>query len=313
MRRVWVRVASTEAMGEVTSADREEARRALEALKGNEDSRDRHRDAVRKLARAGELERALEIADAWIARDRLDPEALTAKSDLLGRLGHRDEALRLLTGTVDLVPHNEALHERLASAFERANRPERACAHRIALAEIDADDVKALAAAVRCERALGRDEAAERLLSSVRDARVRARAEREARRTPSESRFGGDFTIEGEWDDDVDLDLSIITPEGTRLSWMGGRTGVRGEEITHEGRERLGLRFTRVGTYYVEVSRVDPNDRRAVRGRLRIRVLGTTRTVPFTLRGERESVARVRVMRQARFVPVDGRWGGRRF
>lgn len=306
MRRVWVRVGTIDSDGSVTSADRDAARRAEQALAENEDSRDRHRDAVRKLSRAGELRRALEVAEAWVARDRLDPEALTAKADILGRLGHRDEALRLLTGTVDLSPNSEPLHERLASAFERAGRPERACAHRIALAEIDESDAGALAAAMRCERALGRAEAAERLMSAVREPRVRVRAERQASQEDTEARFRGDFTIEGEWDDDVDLDLSIVTSQGARLSWMGGRTSVRGEDAMRPGREKLGLRYTGPGTYYVEVSRIDPNDTREVRGRLRIRVLGELRTIPFTLSGDRETVARVRVRRESRLEPVTG-------
>ena len=306
MRRVWYRAGSVDPSTDVTNAEREAARRAEAALRENEDSRDRHREAVRQLSRAGDLRRALEVADAWIERDRLDPEALTAKADILGRLGRRDDALRLLTGTVDLTPNSEALHTRLASAFDRAGRPERACAHRIALAEIDESDSAALAAAMRCERALGRASAVERLMSSVRDPGVRVRAERLANQEDEEARFRGDFTIEGEWDDGVDLDLGIVTSQGTRLSWMGGRTTVRGEDATRPGRERLGLRYTGAGTYYVEVSRIDPSDTREVRGELRIRVLDQTRTVPFTLRGARETVARVRVTRQSRLEGVAG-------
>lgn len=306
MREVWVRTGAIDARSDVSEAHRAAAHEAEVALRENGDSRDRHRDAVQKLSRAGELDRALEVADAWIERDRLDPEALTAKADILGRLGRRDEALRLLTGTVDLAPNSEVLHTRLADAFERAERPERACAHRIALAENDQSDARALAAALRCERALGRDAAAERLMAGVREPRVRVQAERLAEREARDVRFGGDFTIEGEWDGDVDLDIGIVTSQGTRLSWMGGRQTVRGEDATGRGRERLGLRYTGAGTYYVEVSRTDDSDLDEVRGTLRIRVLGQTRTVPFTLRDANETVARVQVRRERRLVPASG-------
>jgi Mg-chelatase subunit ChlD len=306
MRRERYRAARIRGDGDASRAARRAADEAEEALEANPDSRDRHREAVRRLARADRLERALEVAEAWIARDRLDPEALTAKADLLGRLGHRDEALRLLTGTVDLAPNEESLHARLAAAFERAGRPERACAHRIALAEIDEDDPDAVAAAMRCERQLGRDGAAERLLSSLADATVRTRAERRAASDEDRRPFRGDFTVEAEWSGEQDLDLSIVTRRGTRLSWMGGRTTVTGEHAREAGREGLGLRWTAPGTYIVEVSRTDPSDREEVSGELTIRVLGQRRTVPFTLRGAREPVARIRVTRQTRLVPVTG-------
>ena len=276
------------------------------ALASRPDSRDRHRDAVRRLSSAGRLERALEVADAWVARDREDPEALTAKADLLGRMGRRDESLRLLTGTVDLRPDSASLHRRLAGAFERAGRPERACAHRIAMAEIGNDEPAAVAAAMRCERSLGREEAASRILYSVREARVRTRAERLAGTTPRERGFRGDFTVDAEWSGGGDLDLSILTATGTRLSWMGGRTSVVGDRTDEAGRERLGLRWTGPGTYAIEISRTDPADTTEIRGQLRIRILGERQTVPFTLTSERSTVARVRVRRTSRMEAVTG-------
>jgi len=309
MRRVWVRTGEVRGGGEPSARDRTRADEAEGALRENPDSRDRHRDAYRALARAGRLDRALEVVDAWIERDRLDPEALTAKADVLGRMGRRDEALRLLTGTVDLSPDGETLHQRLARAFERIGREERACAHRIALAEIDESDASALADAMRCERALGREAAAERLLTSVREASVRTRAERLARNEDEGRRFRGDFTVEAEWSGDDDVDVSILTRQGTRLSWMGGRTTVVGADANGRGRERLGLRWTAPGTYLIEVSRTDPSDTREIRGHLDVRVLGQRQRVPFTLRGEREAVARVRVRREQRLERVTGTVG----
>jgi tetratricopeptide (TPR) repeat protein len=303
MRRVWYRVGEVQAASGAGSAERQAAADALAALEANPDSRDRHRDAVQRLARAGELERALEVAEAWVARDRLDADALTAKADLLGRVGRRDEALRTLTGTVDLAPNSEALHLRLARAFERAGRVERACAHRVALAELDEDDAEAVAAAVRCERALGHRDAAERwtdAASRSSDARLRANLDRALASSAPARPFGGELTIDADWDEAVDLDVSIVNAQGTRLSWMGGRTSVEGEDASAAGRERLGLRSAPTGTYYVEVNRTGQEDMRPVRGELRIRVLGQSRTVAFVLRGAHATVARVRVTRESR-------------
>src|SRR5690606_35756045 len=132
------------------------------------------------------------------------------------------------------------------------------------LAEIDEADAGAVAAAMRCERSLGRPEAAARILASIRDASVRTRAERESndagivglrhgvRRGPSATTFRGDFTIEAEWEGGGDLDVSIITPQGTRLSWMGGRTTVVGDAARSSDGERIGLRYTAPGRYIVE-------------------------------------------------------------
>lgn len=306
MRRVWYRAGEIQPTSTVGSAEREAARAALRALDAQPDSRDRHRDAVRRLGRAGDLERALEVAEAWVARDRLDSEALTAKADLLGRLGRRDDALRTLTGTLDLAPESAALHLRLARAFERAGRLERACAHRIALAELDERDAGALASALRCERELGRADAADRLLEGVREPTVRTRAERVLVANDAPRRFAGELTLEADWREPVDLDLSIVTAQGTRLSWMGGRSNLEGEDASTAGRERLGIRSVPAGTYYVEVSRTDRADTRPVRGELRIRVLGQSRTVPFTLRDAQTTVARVRVTRESRLEPVTG-------
>ncbi|MEZ4340171.1 MAG: hypothetical protein R3B82_26410 [Sandaracinaceae bacterium] len=260
---------------------------------------------MRRPADAGRLERALRSPTRG-REDREDAEALTAKADLARPNGQRTPRCDLLTGTVDLSPDSDTLHHRLAAAFDRAGRPERACAHRIALAEIRDDDPEAVADAMRCERSLGREEAASRVLYSVREGSVRTRAERLAGQTPRERGFRGDFTIDAEWDGGTDLDLSIITATGTRVSWMGGRTTVVGEDVDDTREERLGLRWTGPGSYEIEIARTDPSDTQTVRGRLRVRILGQTQTIPFTLTGERESVARVRVRRTSQLVPVTG-------
>jgi hypothetical protein len=68
MRRVWVRVGDVSNSNEITFREQEAARVAEQSLAAMPDSRDRHRAAVRALARAGNVTRALEVADAWIDR-----------------------------------------------------------------------------------------------------------------------------------------------------------------------------------------------------------------------------------------------------
>lgn len=310
MRRVYYRVGEVQTDGTPSFREQEQARLAEESLRQQPDSRDRHRAAVRALSRAGNLERALEVAEAWFARDRVDPEALVARADVMARLGRRDEALRLLTGVVDLRPDDAALQTRLAGAFERAGDESRACAHRVSLAEIRSDDAGAVADAVRCERAAGNRELAELVLTGVRDDGVRRRATSAAEQAASRSTPRGQLMIEASWPGGDDVDVALIAPDGSRLSWMGGRTTIVGDDATGNGRETIGLRSATVGQYLVEVTRTNPNDRDPIRGTLRIRALDSTRSVPFVIDGDEEhaSVARVVVRRESRMEAVGAGW-----
>ena len=312
MRRIWYREGSVSERSMPRSQDLQSVAAADQALRMSPDSRDRHRDLVRALSRTGDLDRAREVVEKWVARDRLDAEALTYLADILGRLGHRDEAVRTLSGVVDLQPDDRTLHERLAKAFERAGMANRACAHRIALAEIQADDPNVVGAAMRCERQLGRSEGALRLLNQLpitsdssgrRWARLnlsnREIAEAAAAR-PSSEAIRGDLTIDASWTSSTNLDISLITPQGTRISWMGGRTTVSGDNVEAPGNERLALRSATVGNYLVEVSRVDRDDHEPIQGELRINALGSRRTLRFDLSGPRTVVGSVDIVRRSR-------------
>jgi hypothetical protein len=304
MRRVWVREGRMDAVAQPSPADMRALRRAEDSLREQPDSRDRHRDLVRALSRVGELDRAVDVARRWLERDPMDAEALTYLADALGRQGRRDEALRLLSGVVDVSPGEHRLQTRLVQAFDRAAMPERACAHRVASAELDPRDASKVAEAVRCERALGRAAAAARLLAFVPDARVASAAARLADAQAQPRPLRGELLLDATWDAPVDLDLTLVTPQGTRLSWMGGRTHVVGEDAQHRGRERLGLRHATPGSYLVEVARTSADDTRPVQGRIQVRVLGQRQTVPFTLVGDRLALGRIEVSRRATLVPA---------
>ncbi len=308
MRQVWVRVGDVSSSNEITFREQETARVAEQQLAAMPDSRDRHRVAVRALARAGNVSRALEVADAWIARDRMDPEALAARADLLARSGHRDEALRVLTGIVDLRPDDALLQERLANAFDRAGQSERSCAHRVAMAEIDTTNADRVGSALRCERATGRSSMADVLLRSVRTDTVRTRAERVASQPATALPTRGDLLLDASWAGGDDVDLTLIAPDGSRISWMGGRTNVVANAPMGSGSETLGLRSATAGNYLIEVSRTG-TDRRPVTGTIRVRVLDATETIRFTLRGEREIVGRAVVRREQRMETVSGGGG----
>jgi hypothetical protein len=310
MRRVWYRTGSVVRDGDIRGQDLRGVAVAEAALAETPDSRDRTRGLYRALARAGDLGRARELVDRWIERDQLDPDALTSLSDVLGRQGKRDEAVRILSGIVDLRADDATLQERLAAAFDRATMPERACSHRIALAEIRRTDADAIATAVRCERALGHDAAAGRMLSAISDTALRTRVEAAVARVPTPARVGGDLMLNATWSGGEDLDVSIVTSTGSRLSWMGGRTTVVGENATSTSRERLGLRHTPAGTYYVEISRTRPGSTTAISGTISAEILGMNGSLPFHLSGDRVVAGRIEVTRESRMEAVTGAPGG---
>ncbi len=318
MRKVWFREGSISRSGDVRPRENRSVTQAEARLRENADSRDRHRDLVRALSRAGQLQRAEEVAKQWLERDPLDPEALTYLSDVVGRRGDRGRALRLLSGIVDLEPENEQLQERLADAMARGDRRQHACAHRVALAEIKRDgdeararndrgrarsrrsrapEANATVDAIRCSRALGQSKVVEALLNSVPHEQ-RALVEGQSYDAPSEPRRGERVSLNARWFTG-DLDLSIITPQGTRLSWMGGRRSVSGESAMSPSLEELTLRTASPGTYYIEVNRPTAGSG-AARGEIRASVYGTSSTIPFEFTGERAIVGRFTVARRWR-------------
>lgn len=300
MRRVWFKVGSARAFDQVhpnivTAVERFEA-----ALREQPDSRERHRDLVQALSYAGDLDRAYEVAEAWLERDRLDPEALIYMADVLGRQGQRDRALRLLTGAVDVQPDDVRLHQRLAAAFERAGRADRACAHRVTLAGLGEPEADTVAAALRCLR----DDGARELVSRAAPAGVREQAARLAATPARSERVDGELVVEARWNAPVDLDLTVVTPEGTRLSWMGGRTSVVADQVVDRGRERLGLERVSSGNYLIEISRVGA-DRTPVRGTIEVEILGTRETLELLLDDEDQAVVgRIHVSRRSRLEPL---------
>lgn len=279
MRRVWrtIREGNVSNNTQPTSSDLRLLSVSEDALRASPDSRDRYREAARAAARTGDLDRARALAESWLGRDALDTEALTYLADAVGRMGESDEALRLLTGVVDLRPDDRALQERLMNAFRRAGNNTQACAFQVALDEIDHRE-SASSRASRCA----------------------------SMSTASES-MSGDIRVDASWSGGENLDISLITPQGTRLSWMGGRTQVFGFGANSSSSEVLGLRRATAGSYIVELSRTNAGAQQEgkrndyTRGVVTINVLGVARTIPFVLTGSRAVVGRAEVI--ARRIP----------
>lgn len=266
MRRVWFRVADVRPYQGDTSRVRVQP--ALQALQQAPDSRDRHRDAVRALTQIGDYRRASEIADAWAGRDRLDIEALAARADLAAELGDTSRALRLLSGVLDLAPSNQELRRRVAYAFEAVSDGPRATL-------VDQ----------------GRTSGTTSLLVPP----------------TSCAGFGtgacsrGDIVVEATFNGRVAnaVDLALIAPDGTRLSYLNGVSRVFGSQVNAASFERIGLRQARAGTYRIEVI---PTSTAAAgtQGSLTIRSLETSRTIPFVVGTAASFAAEVTIRRESR-------------
>jgi len=317
MRRVWVRSPSVTPYDTVNPSITKAIEVAEAALAASPDSRENHRALVQALSYAGEIDRARDVAKRWLERDQLDPQALGSLADLLGRDGQRELALRTLAGLVDLDADRVALHERMVRAYEQVGRLAQACGHRIAIAALQPKVPAASAGALRCLRALGRDRDAELILHALPDDATRAVVEKAALVTPAPAPVTGDLVVKAHWNTGADLDVTLVTPEGARVSWMGGRGDVLTGDVTSTEHEQLAIKALRRGNYLVEISRtrtatdaavgaVPAAASGAIRGTLDIIALGAHRSIPFELTGPRAVVGRVSVRLEERFEDLDG-------
>ena len=318
MKRVFFRTAAIAADERpVVAADKILAARA--ALQAAPDERRRSLDLVRLLSRNGMMVEMAEVVARWSTRDPLDADAIAARADLLARTGDRAAALRVLGGIAASATGSDAAQvlASLGLAHERANATTEACAFRVASAELRPSDVESVAAAVACERGLGHVASAERWLASAKSEALRAataaaatKLEASVRGVASQGVFG-DVVVDATWDgaDGADLDLAIVDPTGTRVSWASRARNMRAADCTSRSHEALAIASFATGAFVIEVVRTGAAGATvgatAVRGTLRITSQGQTRIVPFVAGGARAQVARVDVGMDSRLVAAN--------
>jgi hypothetical protein len=143
------------------------------------------------------------------------------------------------------------------------------------------------------------------VLRALRDDATRAATEKALTAAPPASRPGGDLVITARWDGGEDLDLSLVSPDGSRVSWMGGRTDVAVADATSTSTEQLAIRTLRRGNYLVEIGRGAAASGRLARGTVEINVLGAKQSLPFELTGARLVVGRIGVSLEERLETID--------
>jgi hypothetical protein len=305
MRRVWDR--KGQVTGDVAGVHAQDLRAidaAEKAASQNPDNRSKTADLYRAYAFAGRLDRASDVAEKWSGRDPLDPDALLARAEIAARTGNRERAIRILGSIVDVRPADVVAQTRLVDLNASRGNRDLACAHRIALASLRSSDAPVFAAAVRCAREEGLTDLAERLLASASAGSVRQAIDRELAKTTASRSLRGDVRLEATWDAGADLDVALVSSTGQRFSWLGASKGaVTSTDPTGQQSEALGLVNLGAGKYVVEVTRADGR-RDTVRGTVTARAVGQTRTIPFTLVGDRLEIGQVRVYYESRLVPL---------
>jgi tetratricopeptide (TPR) repeat protein len=306
MRRIWER------FGEVTDGRQIPAQANADAIaRAERDAAQdpNRREAVRKLyvllSLAGELDRAEHVVQGWVEKDPLDPEALTARADLAARRGDRERAIRLLGSVVDVRPGDVRAQRRLERLQRWAGRAALGCRHLVSAAELRRDDAALLADAARCSRDGGDSELAERLLAGA--PALRTSAESLSRKSPdSDSQLAGDLRVEATWSSGADLDLSLLDPDGHRISWLGAPTKalIFARDATSPSGEGLSVRGAKPGDYVIEVVRQDPANKGEISGTIVVSAAGQVRRIPFRLDDARKSVGLVSIKTRSRLVPL---------
>ena len=119
------------------------------------------------------------------------------------------------------------------------------------------------------------------------------------RRSTATDRYGRSATWEGE----ADLDISIVTNQGTRISWLGGRRDSFGSGSLAKNGEVLGVGRAVVGSYSIEIARASSDaGQEPVKGKLVIKALDVERDVELELRKPSARLARVSITRETRLV-----------
>jgi hypothetical protein len=269
---------------------------ARTALSMAPEARDKVDTLYGLLARRDSLDDAKSMLSTWTSHDPLDFTALSRRSELTARLGDRAEALRVATGALEVASENFVLADALADAATNAGDARLACALRSVHASVRPTDSAATTLWNGC--------LARRSGTSIADAPIVS-----ATTTPT-APLWGDLKLEATWTsmgDSVgagDLDLAVVDPRGTRISWLTPTqlNGVR--DATSTSHEAIALKWLSGGSYLVEVTRASmaSGSGTPTSGTISATILGQTHAFPLMMSGPRAVVGRIDVTWASRWV-----------
>jgi hypothetical protein len=311
MRKVFDRKASFSTTSSLAAEVSSDLRTAESASKASPDSRDRTIALYKALVASGRVGEALEVVSRWSQRDALDADAVLARADLAAMNGDRERAVRILSGLADVRPSDKVIQKRLIGAFTQMGVPEVACQHRMALADLDPNDVTSVANAVRCSQDQGFSNVSQAFLDNTPSTQ-RERVELAARTSKLSEipALSGDLRVTASWTQPVDLDFALIDKNGKRLSWLGStvsNVNVTAKDATSFSGETVAFSNLSAGSYALEVvrARTAVGSQLPVSGEVTLLLPGgESRKIPFTLNAGRGEVGSVRVFFTSRLVPV---------
>ena len=287
MKKVWFKeatIAEHSERGGSDAADERELEARERKLDDAPESRERTMALVRWHLRMNAPDQAEKLAQRWLEKDRMDPDALVALADIAALRGDLERSKALLSSAVEADPQRPLAHLRMARLYEAAGEQGLACEHRLSQALVARSDAPAQAAAVRC----GAREA--RVLAGLEE-KLRAKVERSLERDPKPTRISGPYRLDASWDASVDLDLVVVTPQGRVITWQGG-ADLAADDVASQTGEKLTFKGSDNGRWQVFVVRHDDTHHERVEGTLRVTAHGATRRIPFVV-GDDESVVSI--------------------
>jgi Flp pilus assembly protein TadD len=255
------------------------------------DDRTRRLALVRSLLAAKDLDGALTQAKAWRARDAYNLVAVRALGDVYMERGEKDDAERVYSAIVELLPREPDAQRALATLLKQRGDLEGADERLVAASDNRPGDPRLLFELADVELRLGRTDAATGRLEKV----IAAGDTPEQIRYPAKQRLGqvlaegrrtakangddaaakslssridalalkggleNDVHVYLTWDTDrTDVDLWVTTPAGEKV-FYGHRVGEGGEALyddvtTGYGPESFTSRVARRGEYLVQVN-----------------------------------------------------------
>jgi Flp pilus assembly protein TadD len=246
---------------------------------------------VRGLMAAGDLDGALAEAKAWRAKDAYDLVAVRALGDVYAERGERENADRVYSAIVELLPRDPDGQRALATLLKQRGDLDGADARLTAALDARPHDTRFLFELADVELRLGKSDAALARLREVVDAadtseQIRYPAKQRLGQIYGEMRRGAkaagddarardlgasiealhlngglenDVHIYLTWDTDrTDVDLWVTTPAGEKV-FYGHKTGRGGESLfddvtTGYGPESFTAKSARPGEYRVQVN-----------------------------------------------------------
>ena len=254
---------------------------ALAAMKKDVDAapddRTKRLALVRGLVAARDLDGALAEAKAWRAKDAYNLVAVRALGDVYAERGEKDEAERVYSAIVELLPRDPDAQRALATLLKQRGDLPAAEARLAAALEAREGDARLMFELADVELRQGKNEQAiERLKKVVADEKAS-----EQIRYPAKQRLGqaysalhmkreldalslkggvdNDVHIYLTWDTDrTDVDLWVTTPSGEKVFYSNKR-GKNGESLfddvtTGYGPESFTAKAAQPGEYKVEVN-----------------------------------------------------------